>query len=132
MISSNITFGAMFNTREIANILSGKEAGSREFLSKMTEIPIEKLIAYNNSDTFSIGTNICKHEIIKQYPDLKPLTDISTVISDRISKFFAGNKKQYNKIIELFNLRDKTISDICTKYGDSIDIKPINIPSLKK
>ena len=126
-----VSFGKEFKTREIANIVSGKDVASGEFLSDISGISIDELLTRNSSDMFIASSGYCAKEISKTKPIFQPLLDASITLRNELLKKRYNDEKYANNIQKLFEQRDKKIEEVCSQLGDTIDIEPFDIPFLK-
>lgn len=126
-----VSFGIEFKTREVANIVSGKDVASGEFLSSISGISIDDLLTRNSSDMYIASSGYCAKEIARTKPIFKPLLDASIALRDELLKKRYNDEKYVNNVNKLFEQRDKKLEEVCSQLGDTIDIEPFYIPFLK-
>ena len=126
-----ISFGKEFKTREVVNIVSGKEIASTDFIMGISGLTYSDLLTKNSSDMYVASSSYCGKEIARKNPILQPLRDISEVLHDEISKLRPNDEKMLYKVKGLFSQRDAKCDEICSQLGETIDIEPFDIPFLK-
>lgn len=131
MAVKNVSFARSFSTKEVANIISGKNYATGSFLSGITGIPEDRLLANNNSDMFIASTSYCSRVISEKHPEFKVLRDTSIKIKEKSSELMQFGDFNFEKIKPLFVKRDVEIRNIRKKLGDIINIESFPIPFLK-
>lgn len=126
-----VSFGVQFKTREVANIVAGKEMASGKFLSDISGIPVYELLTRNSSDMYSASSDYCAKKIPQIHPVFQTLKDISDVLREEFYKIRFNDGKKPELIDSLFDARDKEIEAICSELGETIDIEPFKIPFLR-
>ena len=74
---NKISFKALINTRDTANAAAGRLDSASEFLSKVTNIPQDKLLTSYNNDTLALGVNYAVKMISKKYPNFNNILNLS-------------------------------------------------------
>ena len=131
MTIQNISFKSIYKTSDIAKLVSGKANASGKFLSGITGIPEAKLLCNNDSDVFLASSKYCRSQIIDMHPEFKPLADTAKLISQRSKLISEFGDTNLGALDDLFELREKQISEVCQKLGKTIDIKSFKIPFLR-
>ena len=134
MLVNPISFKALINTRETANAAAGRLNSTSSFLSKVTNIPQDKLLTSYNIDTLSLGVNYAVKIISQKYPNFNNISKLNREINITARKSMNpidGNvyaKQTQN----LYKQQNKEIEKTCELYGDTLDIPEITIPFFTK
>ncbi len=131
MSISNVSFSGTYNTREIANIVAGKEPVTTKFLSSLTGVSQDKLLCNCSSDVIEFGSQYCINEIAQQDTDLSGLRQLVMKIKAIVQGGAIG-ETEFRKLNNLLNARDKKIDEYCGKHGDTIEIPDIDVPIFNK
>ena len=68
---NRVSFGQIFKTREVAEIVSGKQIASNQFLSDITGLSIDSLLSNNHTDMFVASSSYCGKKIGDINPEFK-------------------------------------------------------------
>ena len=134
MLVNPVSFKALINTRETANAAAGRLNSTSSFLSKVTNIPQDKLLTSYNIDTLSLGVNYAVKIISQKYPNFNNISKLNREINITARKSMNpidGNvyaKQTQN----LYKQQNKEIEKTCELYGDTLDIPEITIPFFTK
>ncbi len=134
MLVNPVSFKALINTRETANAAAGRLNSTSSFLSKVTNIPQDKLLTSYNIDTLSLGVNYAVKIISQKYPNFNNISKLNREINITARKSLNpidGNvyaKQAQN----LYKQQNEEIEKTCELYGDTLDIPEIKIPFFKK
>ena len=131
---NGISFKALIETKEIANAASGRLNSTTSFLSKVTNIPQDKLLTSYNNDTLSLGVNYAVKIIAKEYPEFKNISKLNHEINIAVKKSINPidgiiYAKQAQK---LRKQQDLEIEKTCKLYGENVDIPKISVPFFTK
>ena len=129
---NSISFGQIFKTREVAEIVAGKEIATNRFLSDVTGISENDLLSCNHSDMFIAGSNFCGKKISELNPEFKTLNELASAIRYSFASCGIFGEKDTTAIQDLFEKRDKEIETVCTKLGETVDIPNFSVPFLRE
>ena len=130
---NKISFGKLFPTGEVAQIVSGETNASVEFLEGVTGIPKNILLSQYSSDILTAGSSYCAKKITESHPEFEKLKNIGTKIRN-IFQFFnnESDKKEIDKLRKLSEERTAETKAVCGRLGDVVDIEQIDIPFFYK
>lgn len=131
MTIQNVSFGHSFRTREVANIVAGKQNASGAFLSKITGIPEGILLTNNDSDMFVAGSSYCAGKIAETHPEFEQLRDTSKLIAATVKNVDILGRINMKELEPLIDKREVQVKEVCKKLGDIVDIPSFEIPFLK-
>lgn len=128
---NNVSFAGVYNTREIANVISGKEAANTQLLASLSGVSTDVLQISKSADLLAAGSNYCISKIVEDNPEFKGLRAISLEIKKGLEKAFMHNadlKPLYNAMEK----RDEMVDEFCAEHGETIEIPEFDIPFLTK
>lgn len=123
----SISFAGTYNTREIAELVSGKTNANIELLSSMSGVPKDKLYTKYSSDILNVGSKYCAKTIPETRPEFKPLAQISATIKKAFSKLLYQHE-DVDIIHGLIDERDNMIDKFCKEHGETVEIPDIDVP----
>ncbi len=124
---SNVSFGAKYNTREVAMIAGGAPV-SKEMLSNITGKPKDTFYSIN-AGMLGACSGYVADKFVEQHPKLSPIQKISEIIKSKIS-LMPQEKKDFDEISRLMQKKALLVDTFCAENGESIEIDDFSIPFL--
>ena len=122
-----ISFGKEYKTKDIAEIVGGRQA-SGKLISEMSGIPEHTMLTRYSIDIFKASSYYIGTKVIEQHPEFAPIREVSKRILEVLDT--PMSKENSKKCDELTAQKQTIIKDVCDKNGETIDIEPVSIDIL--